>query len=204
MKRRISIFKLLSTIAVAAILSACATSYQPVPPFSPVDLDAGGRALKTRNLLVILDASSSMEEGVQQWKKFDVATATVGHLGDTLPENMGIRSGLRIFGGDPDTFKKDTHLLGDIDDFDKVSYHEALSKVAKAGGPSPLPSAADAVTQDLEGLDGKTAVIVVSDAKDMGTTPAKKYGSPQGDLRGFGLHLPHSCGGRSPGKAVDG
>lgn len=173
MKRRISIFKLLSTIAVTTILSACATSYEPVPPFSPVDLDAGGRALKTRNLLVVLDASSSMEEGVQQWKKFDVATATVAHLADTLPENMGIRSGLRIFGGHPDTFKKGTQLIGDIDAFDKVSYHEALSKVANAGGPSPLPSAVDAVARDLEKLEGKTAVIVVSDAKDMGTAPAK-------------------------------
>jgi len=173
MKRRISAFKLLSIIAVAALMTACATSYQPVPPFSPVDLDAGGRALKTQNLIVILDASSSMEEGYQQWKKFDIATATVGNLADTLPENMGVQSGLRIFGGNPDTFKKDTQLIGDIDEFDKVSYHEALSKVAKAGGPSPLPSAADAVAQDLEGLRGKSAVIVVSDAKNMGTTPAK-------------------------------
>jgi len=173
MKRRISAFKLSSIIAVAALMTACATSYQPVPPFSPVDLDAGGRALKTQNLIVILDASSSMEEGYQQWKKFDIATATVGNLADTLPENMGVQSGLRIFGGNPDTFKKDTQLIGDIDEFDKVSYHEALSKVAKAGGPSPLPSAADAVAQDLEGLRGKSAVIVVSDAKNMGTTPAK-------------------------------
>ena len=173
MKRRISIVKFLSTITVAMVLSACATSYQPVPPFSPVDLDAGGRALKTRNLLVILDASSSMEEGYMQWKKFDVATAVVSNLADTLPENMGIRSGLRIFGGNPDTFKKDTQLIGDIDEFDKVSYHEALSKVANAGGPSPLPSAAEAVAQDLQELKGKTAVIVVSDAKDMGMTPAK-------------------------------
>lgn len=172
MKRRIPIFGLLLMAAVATILSACATSYQPVPPFSPVDLDAGGRALKTQNLIVILDASSSMEEGYQQWKKFDVATAVVHNLGQTLPENKGIQSGMRIFGGDPAVFKKSTQLIDDVGAFDRSDYEKALATVSGAGGPSPLPAALDAAAKDMEGMEGKTALIVVTDGENMGMAPA--------------------------------
>jgi len=58
MKQRVLALALL--VVVSVFLSACATSYQPVPPFSPVKMDADGHALKTRNVVVILDASSSM------------------------------------------------------------------------------------------------------------------------------------------------
>jgi OOP family OmpA-OmpF porin len=102
----------------------------------------------------------------------DRASWVLGNKVAKKCHGLGGRSSMTepIYG---DVFKEDTQLIGDTDAFDKVSYQEALSKVANAGGPSPLPSAVDAVAQDLEGLEGRTAVIVVSDAKDMGTTPAK-------------------------------
>ena len=160
-------------LLAAMMMSACATSYQPVPPFTPESVDAEGRALKTQNVLVILDASSSMDEGYQQWKKFDIATAVVRNLSNTIPENMGIQSGLRIFGGDASKFKGSTTLIDDVGDFDKAEHHAAVDTV-RSGGPSPLPSAASAVAKDLEGLDGKTALVVVSDAKGMGVKPSAK------------------------------
>ena len=169
---RIPIGKLMLMIVAAGLMTACATSFEPVPPITPVDVDAGGRALKAQNVLVILDASSSMEEGYQQWKKFDMATATVRNMAQTVPADMGIQGGLRIFGGDPDMFKNSTQLIGDVGSFDQVAFIDALSTVAHAGGPSPLPAAASALVNDLDGLDGKTAVIIVSDAKNMDERPA--------------------------------
>ena len=79
-------------LMIAALMSACATSYQPVPPFTPVDVDAGGHALKTQNAIVIMDASSSMGEGYQQWKKLDIATAVVGNMAQTIPADRGIKA----------------------------------------------------------------------------------------------------------------
>ena len=158
---------------IAMLMSACATSYQAVPAFTPVDVDASGRALKTQNVLVILDASSSMEEGYQQWKKFDIATAVVRNFSQTIPENMGVKSGLRIFGGDASKFKSSTTLIDDMGDFDRAVHHAAVDSV-KSGGPSPMPSAAAAVAKDLEGVDGKTALIIVSDAKGLGVKPSAK------------------------------
>jgi OmpA-OmpF porin, OOP family len=165
------VFKLAFMLMSAALMSACATSYQPVPPVLPVGVDAGGHALKTQNMLVILDASSSMGEGYQQWKKLDIATSVVGNMAQTIPMDMGIKSGLRIFGGDPDLTRKSSTLIVDMGDFDKASFLKALSTVSKAGGTSPLGKAASAIATDLEGLEGKTALIIVTDAAGMGTRP---------------------------------
>jgi len=166
MKHPVTTFALL--LMIAALMSACATSYQPVPPFTPVDIDAGGHALKAQNVIVIMDASSSMGEGYQQWKKLDIATAVVRNMADTVPADMGVKSGLRIFGGDHKTFSKSTSLIDDVGDFNKVDFDKALSTVTKAGGTSPLEKAAAAAVNDLEGLDGNSAVIIVTDAKGMG------------------------------------
>ena len=136
-------------LTVAVLMGACATPHQPVPPFTPVDVEAGGPALKTQNVIVIMDASSSMGESYQQRKKLDVATAVVRNMADTVPADMGIKSGLRIFGGDPKTFSKSTSMVDDVGDVDK-----ALSTVTTPGGTSPLGKAAAAVVNDLEGLDG--------------------------------------------------
>ncbi|GEM_PF-436600 len=156
-------------LMIASLMGACATtSYQPVPAFTPVDVDAGGHALKSQNVAVILDASSSMGEGYQQWKKLDIATAVVHNMSETIPADMGVKSGLRIFGGDPKTFSKSTSVVDDVGNFDKVEVDKALSTITKAGGPSPLGKAAAAVSDDLEGLDGTSAVIIVTDAKGMG------------------------------------
>ena len=165
------VFKLAFMLTVAMLMSACATSYEPVPPITPVGVDAGGYALKTQNMLVILDASSSMDEGYQQWKKLDIATSVVGNMAQTIPADMGIKSGLRIFGGDPDLTRKSSTLIVDMGDFDKAAFTKGLSTVSKAGGPSPLGKAASAIAADLEGLEGKTALIIVSDAAGMGTQP---------------------------------
>ena len=158
-------------LMIAALMSACATSYQPVPPVSPVEVDAGGHALKAQNMLVILDASSSMGQGYQQWKKLDIATSVVGNMAQTIPADMGIKSGLRIFGGDPKLTRKSSTMIYDMGDFDKAAFAKALSTVSEAGGPSPLGKASSAIAMDLEGLDGKTAVIILTDAKDMGIRP---------------------------------
>lgn len=155
-------------LMLATLMTACATSYQPVPPFTSVDVDAGGHALKTQNLIVILDASSSMGEGYQQWQKLDIATAVVRNMAETVPADMGVKSGLRIFGGDPKTFSKSTSLIDDVGDFDKVDFDQALSTVTMAGGTSPLEKAAAAAVNDLAGRDGNSAVIFITDAKGMG------------------------------------
>ena len=77
-----------------------------------------------------------MDEGYQQWKKLDLATAVVRNLAETVPADIEIKSGLRIFGGDPQLSRASTKLIDDVGDFDKVAHQKALSAVSKAGGTS--------------------------------------------------------------------
>ena len=163
--------KLYISLLVVAFLSACATTYEAVPTITPVGVDAGGGALKAQNMLVILDASLSMNNGYQQWKKLDIATSVIGNMAQTIPMDVGIKSGLRIFGGDSTLAGQRSKLIIGMGDFDKVTFLKGLSTISKADGTSPLGAAVSAITMDLEGLEGKTALIVVTDAEDMGAKP---------------------------------
>jgi OOP family OmpA-OmpF porin len=165
------VFKLALLLMIAALMSACATSSQPVPPFTPVNVAAGGHALKTQNAVVILDTSSSMAEGYQQRKKIDLATAVVRNLSATIPGGIGIKSGLRTFGHDHNFSKDSTKLIQKMGDFDKAAQLKALDSVVKAGGPSLLNKAIDGAAKDLDGLSGNSAMIIVSDGKPTGKNP---------------------------------
>ncbi len=158
-------------LTVIGLISACATPYQPVPLSTPVPVAAEGHALKTDNVVIVLDASSSMAEGYGPYKKFDIATATVRDLIQTIPANMGINSALRSFGHDPTFSAASTVSLSKMSDFDRTALEQALLTVTKSGGPSPLCAALETVTDDLNGLDGHHALIIVSDGKDMDVGP---------------------------------
>lgn len=58
-----------------------------------------------------------------------------------------------------------------MDVLDKIAAENALGRVSKAGGTSPLSRAVDAALTDLGGLPGKTALVIVSDGNDMGLEP---------------------------------
>ncbi len=164
--------KLALMLLIAAVVSACATPYQAVPEVTPVEIDARGHALKTQNVVIILDASSSMGEGYRQWKKFDIATSVVRNMVQTMPADGGIKSGLRTFGHDSQFSRASTKLIDDMGVFDKADALQALANVSKAGGTSPLASAIDDAAQDLADLDGKHALIIVTDGNGMGMAPA--------------------------------
>jgi OOP family OmpA-OmpF porin len=158
-------------VMIAVLAGACATSFQPAPPFTPVDVDAEGHALKTRNVIMILDASSSMADGYQQYQKFALAAAVIKNLAGTIPEEIGVQSELRTFGHDPKFSRESTKLIDGVGDFDRAAMEKALATVAMPGGTSPLYKALDAAAGDLAGLDGRHALIIITDGKDMGRVP---------------------------------
>jgi OOP family OmpA-OmpF porin len=68
------------------------------------------------------------------------------------------------------SFPQTKHYNG-MDVLDKIAAENALGRVSKAGGTSPLSRAVDAALTDLGGLPGKTALVIVSDGNDMGLEP---------------------------------
>ena len=164
-------FKLFNVLVMIVLVGACTTSYQPIPSFTPVNIMTKGRTLKTENLLVIIDTSSSMAEDHRKWRKIDVATAVVRNMIQTIPADLGIKSALRTFGHDPEFSAEDTLSISEMENFDSAGLVKALTTVTLPGGPSLMGKAIDAADGDLKNLVGNNALFIVSDGKDLGKEP---------------------------------
>ncbi|WP_289018953.1 OmpA family protein [Desulfobacter postgatei] len=155
------------TITAVLFLFGCAAK-EPVglPSFSAKQFDASMYRSKVDNFVIILDASSSMEDDCMGNPKFMVAKAIVERMNMTLPE-LGQIAGLRSFGHADSISKNETELLYGMEEYNSAALAEKLGAISKAGGYSPFGSAMLAMGTDLESLSGKTAVIIVSDGLDM-------------------------------------
>ena len=158
---------LILVLAAGVIAAGCAAP-QPQPAFEPVDLTdrSGDFVKKVDNFLVVLDASGSMGETYQGRTKVEAAVELVNRLNRTIPE-MGFVGGVRTFGNTVSPFTRRTDRIYGMARHDKEDLSAAIDDIGWAGGLSPMDRAAEAVAADLSGLDGRTALIFVSDAKDM-------------------------------------
>jgi len=156
-------------VLMLAALTACATP-QSLAPFSPQKIDAQGYAQKVDNLLVVLDASSSMEQLYNGFRKYDLATGVVERLNQTLPA-LDLSAGLRSFGHAASVTKAPTMLTSPMAPYTKTVLTDGLAQVPKAGGVSPMADALVAAEEELGSLKGKTALVVISDGTDMGMAP---------------------------------
>lgn len=165
------------------ILFSCAVQQQAQVPFNPVQIETGGYTLKADNFMFVFDASSSMDEAYKGQTKFQMAKNIVSRMNMTM-EGMRLTGALRTFGHSKVVSNKSTALFYGLTDYSKAGLEDALSRVTRPGGTSPLFRALNAASDDLSGLTGKTAVIVISDGKDMAATTLAaatalkgKYGS---------------------------
>jgi OOP family OmpA-OmpF porin len=151
-------------------LFGCAT-LTPVADFETRKIDTTGYDQKVANLVIVYDASSSMDEGYKGHKKHDIAMAIVKHFNQTIPADLDLKSGIRTFGHDPNVSSQTTVLFLPVNDHSESGFEAARLKFDDAGGTSPMDHALNAVAADLEPLQGKTALIVISDGESMGAAP---------------------------------
>jgi OOP family OmpA-OmpF porin len=177
--------KLLVLVMVAALLAGCAASQvkSTGPLFDPYQFSADQYESKVDNFLVILDASSSMAERYDGSTKFVIAKSFLQAMNETIPA-LEINGALRTFGHHDDVSKEKSVRFYGLAQYSRNGFASALEKVGSAGGTSPLVVAINAAGSDLASSKGKTAVIVVSDGKDMGYAPVvaadnlkKKFGA---------------------------
>ncbi len=166
------LFSFLVLIAVAGLLSGCAgqPAATETPPFQAQSLAQGNWKLKADNLVFVLDASSSMAEGYNGIQKFATARGVVGNFNQTMPD-LNLKAALRSFGHDPGLSRKSTMLVYGMTNWSRAAMAEALGKVQPPGGPSPMEKSFLSVADDLSATQGKIAMVVVSDGKDMGKEP---------------------------------
>lgn len=168
---------LLSLFAIVFLMLGCASQpSQQLAPFQANSLADGSWKQKADNLIFILDASSSMTEGYNDIQKFAIARGVIANFNQTMP-NLNLQAALRSFGHDNALSNKSTMLVYGVTNYNRAGLAEALNKIVPAGGPSPMEKSLAATDEDMGALQGKTAVVIVSDAKDMGSAPLEAAGA---------------------------
>ncbi|MDY7036598.1 MAG: OmpA family protein, partial [Thermodesulfobacteriota bacterium] len=90
------------------------------------------------------------------------ARDTVSRMNQTIPE-LKFTCGLRTFGHSPYVSRMKTQLFYGIAGYSTAGFGKGLQKVTDAGGHSPLYLAIQAANKDLQSLQGKSALIILSD-----------------------------------------
>jgi OOP family OmpA-OmpF porin len=121
-------------------------------------LTNGTYTQKHQNWVVILDASSSMTDNVNDVSKMRLAKNAIIRLDKTIPSNSRMNVAVRTYGGVPAGTR---HVSG----FEEYEYGKVPSAVAKkeGSGESVLEMALEALREDLTAVSGSTAVSVVTD-----------------------------------------
>lgn len=140
---------------------------QPVmtlPVFDLTPFDSDQYVSSVDNFLIILDSSSSMDKTYMGNKKFTMATQIVSRLNQALPE-LGQNAGLRSFGHSPMVSDKSTILFYGMEPYNTKALDEKLKLISTPGGISAMQAALTQAGQDLKGVSGKTAVVIISDGQ---------------------------------------
>lgn len=158
-------------LVVGIFLSSCAMQ-KPLAPFQARDLNAqlAQYTKKVDNFMVILDASSSMDQTYQGENKLTLAKDMVNAMNHTI-DGLDLNGALRTFGHSWCPFSKKTRSIYGPALHDKADFEQALQTVNFASGQSPMGLAVQAAAKDLQSAQGDIAVIIVSDAEDMDDAP---------------------------------
>lgn len=111
-----------------------------------------------KNLLIILDTSSSMAEPFEDSTKIQVAKQVLDELVGTIPD--GTEVGLRIFGG-----CQVSKLLVPLKPIDRASLRAQIQAI-ETGGPTPIAYALEQAKEDFDGAYGPDLIILVTDGME--------------------------------------
>jgi OOP family OmpA-OmpF porin len=173
----------LSASLAGLFLSGCATQHaSSFEAFQAEDLNehvkAGHYVQKTDNLVVIFDDSSSMNETFKHpgypaqpaATKFAVEKEILSRMNQTIPD-INFSSEIRSFGHVTCMGWKETKLDKPLEAHTDAAFDSGLSNLTCASGGSPMNSALEAASDDLNAASGKTAVVVLSDGHELDSSP---------------------------------
>ena len=125
---------------------------------------------KTDAFLAVLDASSSMSKTYRGSTTFAAAKDILRRMNVAIAD-LDLTGGLRFYGRNLVPFKGRTELVYGVGAYSASGFAEGLQGVRWCGGSSPLSAALTAAQDDLQGVEGKLAVIVVSDGVELEVSP---------------------------------
>ncbi|HOF05174.1 MAG TPA: peptidoglycan-associated lipoprotein Pal [Syntrophales bacterium] len=150
-------YGLLFLAVLCLAFTGCASKKAYTPLDLNADLQSGKLVQKANNFVVLLDHSSSMNDPYKGVARHDIAQDVTERMVKTIPE-IPLTAGLRTFWAD-----KTKRLYG-MEPLNKDKYIAQIDTVEWGSGQTPMGKALTAAgDEDLKGLAGKSAVIVVSD-----------------------------------------
>lgn len=161
--------KIIIGLSCILLVAGCMAG-QPVKPIVPVSLDATNFRPKAEQVVIIVDASESMDDLQNASAKFDIAKNIAEGLVNTIPD-LEMEAGLISFGHSPAVSKKNAMEASPLARFDRKALLNGLNTLGKAGGTSPMSDAIEAASSTLENKDGRKALVIISDGEDMGSKP---------------------------------
>lgn len=163
--------KSLLTLILGLVMTGCAgITTTSIPELSCTKADINGMLQsgdyrkKTDNFLIILDASSSMKNKAEKStgsapSKLALAQGLIMCLNNTLPEDIDVGAGLRVFGP---RASEDGRIYG-MEKFTNTGLENGVRSITETGDKTDISTGLSDSGNDLAGVSGKTAVILFSD-----------------------------------------
>ncbi len=167
--------RLLFLLALCGLLTACqthfASSRRPVLPAVDKDvinlaerLTDGRHVQKVDNLIFMLDDSDSLLYRKNGVLRRDLALTLLDRLELTIPKNIRLAQGLRIFGPNANEFDFKNTLLYGVAQGNKKGLRRVIINNTPADSMfNPLAQALEAEYMEMKLIKGRTAIIVISD-----------------------------------------
>lgn len=188
-------FVLTAAISGLALGGCASQQVSTFEAFQPQDLNeqvkSGHLVQKTDNLVVIFDDSDSMSEDYKgagypaqpSADKFGIEKEVLSRFNKTIPD-IKFNSQIRSFGFGPCTDWSWTKLNKPLDAHTREGFDTGLANLTCSSGGSPMNTALEAASVDLNAASGKTAVLIISDGHDLDGSPipgAKELKNRYGD-----------------------
>jgi OmpA-OmpF porin, OOP family len=175
-----NLLKSLIFILSVAFLFSCAGPQTPLT-FQASQFPADRYQPNVDNFMVLFDSSSSMGNTYKGHEKLAIAKAVAGSMNQTLPE-LNFSSGMRTFGHHSAVTREPTVLVYGLTRYSTAGLGSAIDGVTHAGGTTPLGSAIAGAHEDLQAVSGKTALIIITDGKDLLHNPQTEIEAMAADL----------------------
>ena len=160
--------KWLCALLCLAMTAGCAAqkAYTPVDVMSSAK--SAGLVQKVDNFDVLFDKSDSMNYWYGRGTGLEIAKETTREMVQTVPTDLKLNSGLRLFGAEGMWEGDKTWLVYGMAPFKKDDFLKSMDKIGSRGlGLTPMGPALVAAGDDLKGAGGKSAIILVSDFEDI-------------------------------------
>ncbi len=167
--------RLLVFLALCVLLTSCQTHFASSrrPALPAVDKDVinlaerltdGRHVQKVDNLIFMLDDSDSLLHRKKGVLRRDLALALLDRLELTIPGNINLRQGLRIFGPNANESDFKNTLVYGMAQGNKKGFRRLIINNTPADSIfNPLAQALEAEYLEMKQVKGRTAIIIISD-----------------------------------------